>query len=128
MASGTLVGVATELGDLIVDVERTNGGWSDREVCRQAERQGHNLTPTDVYNYRHQGMKTLVPAKVIGLAAGLQIPPHRVAAAVLADLGIPIPRWDVTPEQAIAQDISLPAHDRRRLLGMLEQARADSGR
>lgn len=127
--SGTLTQVATtQLGDLIVDVKRVNGWKFDRDVCRQAVARGYTLTPTDVMNYRKRGMgATLVPGKVLALAAGLEIPPHRIVAAVLADLGIPMPSGDVTPEHAIESDISLPAHDRRRLLGMLAQARAESG-
>lgn len=127
--NGTLVRVATtQLSDLIDEVERINGDWSDRQVCRQAEAAGHNLTPSDVHKYRKFGMQTLVVDKVVALAAGLHIPAHRVAAAVLCDLGIDMPSNDVTPETAVASDVTLPAHDRRRILGLLAQARADSGR
>lgn len=84
---------------------------------------GHKLTTSDVSLWRLQGMRTLVPAKVVGLAAGLHVPPYRVALAVLSDLGIDVPLEVRTPEAAIHHDAELSARAKDWLLSILERER-----
>lgn len=108
----------------LIDTVRTANGWSDRDVVRQAEARGENLSRTDVSNYRLRGMVQLVPEKMIALAAGLRIEPYRVALAVLEDRGIAIPLDARTPEQAIRFDETLTAETRENLLAILDRVRA----
>lgn len=110
----------------LIDGIRELNQWSDKTIARQAVAAGHNLTPSDLTNYRRMGMKTLVPAKVVALGAGLKIPAYRVAVAVLQDLGIDVPLDSSPPERALELDISLPVHTKRAVLALLRQAREDS--
>lgn len=112
----------TALARLIDGTLRING-WSDREVVRHAVQQGHRLTRSDVSLYRQQGMKTLVPGKVKGLAAALRLPAHRVAVCVLEDLGIVVPADVRTPEEAVEQDETLTADTRESVLLLLSRDR-----
>lgn len=88
------------LAALIDDTESRND-WRDTRVVEQATKAGHKLTTSDISNYRTVGMRRLVPAKMRALAAGLRLPPYRVAVAALADLGIDVPLQVLTPEEAI---------------------------
>ena len=110
------------LAALIDDTEGLNH-WSDRDVVRQAEAQKANLSRQDITNYRHRGMRTIVPDKIAALAAGLRLPTYRVAVAVLADHGIELPLDMATPESAIGHDHTLPAATRDALLAILKDAR-----
>lgn len=110
------------LAALIDDTERVNE-WTDRRVAQQATDAGHNLTKSDVSYYRTKGMRTLVPAKVAALGAGLKVPAYRVALAVLSDLGVHIPQDVRTPEDAIHHDHRLSARTRETLLLLIEQDR-----
>jgi hypothetical protein len=68
-------------------------------------------------------MRNIVPAKIIALGRGLQLPAYRIAVAVLSDVGIDIP-FDVnTPEDCIAADLSLSASTKRSLLAILRAER-----
>lgn len=62
------------LAALIDGVEARND-WTDTRVVQQAKTRGHKLTTSDVSDYRHRGMKQIVPAKIRALAAGLELPP-----------------------------------------------------
>lgn len=118
------------LATLIDDVIDRNGGreqgWSDRRIVRDAQARGYRLTASDVSLYRQQGMKTLVPAKVIAVAAGLHVPPYRVALAVLSDLGIDVPLEARTPEAAIHHDPTLSVRAKDWLLSILQKERAEA--
>lgn len=122
----SISGVA--LNALIDAVVAANGWRFDAELSRSATRKGYKLTTSDITNYRKVGMRKLSPEKVVALAAGMELPPYRVAVAVLEDLGIKVPLDMTTPERAISQDMTLPVNTKRTLLLILEQARAgDSG-
>lgn len=107
---------------LIDDTIKRNE-WTDTRVVQQAKDRGYTLTTSDVSNFRHQGMKQIVPAKIIALAAGLQVPAYRVALAVLADAGIEVPLDARTPELSIEHDHTLSAFARRHLLAILKEDR-----
>lgn len=111
------------LAALIDGVEARND-WTDTRVVQQAKTRGHKLTTSDVSDYRHRGMKQIVPAKIRALAAGLELPPYRVALAVLTDHGVEIPMDIRSPEQAIEHDETLTASVRRSLLAILRQERS----
>lgn len=113
---------AMAVAALIDGVEETNE-WTDTRVVRQALDRGFKLTTSDVSDYRHKGMRTIVPAKILALAAGLQIPAYRVALAILHDAGIEVPQDVRTPEEAIANDHTLSAHIRESLLLLIEKDR-----
>lgn len=110
------------LAALIDDTEERNE-WTDRRVAQQATEAGCKLTKSDVSQYRQQGMRTLVPAKVTALGAGLKLPAYRVALAVLSDLGVAIPQDVRSPEDAIHHDHTLSARTRETLLLLIEQDR-----
>lgn len=110
------------LAELIDNVEEINE-WKDPRVVKQAEERGHKLSTSDISGYRLRGMKTIVPAKIIALAAGLRIPPYRVALAVLHDVGIDIPQDIRTPEDAVANDYTLSVHTRDTLLTLISRDR-----
>lgn len=111
------------LAALIDEIEHRNE-WTDVRVSAQATAAGYKVTPSDISDYRHRGMRQIVPAKLIGLARGLQIPPYRVAIAVLSDVGIDVP-FDVrSPEDAIAADTTISAATRRALLAILREDRS----
>lgn len=112
------------LSALIDDTLQRNG-WSDRDVVREAERQGHKLNPTEISNWRHGGMKQLVARKIEALAAGLRLPPHVIALAVLQDHGITVPVDGVSAEQAVEADYTLSAKAKTFLLSIIEQDRAE---
>lgn len=111
------------LAALIDEIEEINE-WTDTRVVKQAAERGHKLTTSDVSDYRHRGMRTVVPAKIRALAAGLQIPAYRVAVAILHDAGIDLPQDVRTPEDAIANDHTLSLHTREALLLLIEKDRA----
>lgn len=120
---GTLPNVASnELAALIDRTEKINE-WSDRDVARHASVRGHKLTSSDLSLYRRHGMRTLVPAKVRAIAAGLQLPAYHVAIAVLSDLGIDIPLEVRTPERAVELDETIPKRTRDILLGIISGER-----
>lgn len=110
------------LASLIDDTEARNE-WRDTKVAEQAKDRGHTLTKSDISYYRTNGMRTLKASKVLALAAGLQVPPYRVALAVLEDLGIGVPLDVRSPEEAISHDHTLSALTRRHLLAMLREDR-----
>lgn len=110
------------LARLIDDTERRNQ-WTDRRIVAQATRSGHKLTTSDMTLYRQRGMRTLVPAKVRALAAGMNLPAALVAATVLEDLGIPMPLDVRSVEDAIRRDPELSARTRQTLLLLVEQDR-----
>lgn len=110
------------LAALIDDTEEINE-WTDRRVAQQAVEAGCKLTKSDLSLFRLQGMRTLVPAKVTALAAGLHLPAYRVALAVLADLGVTVPQDVRSPEDAIHHDHTLSARTRQTLLLLIEQDR-----
>lgn len=110
------------LATLIDRIEEIND-WTDTRVVKQATARGHKLTTSDVSDYRHRGMRTIVPAKIIALAAGLQIPAYRVALAILHDAGIDVPQDVRSPEDAIANDDRLSVNTRESLLLLLERER-----
>lgn len=111
------------LAALIAEIEARND-WSDRRVVEQAQAAGHKLTTSDMSDYRHRGMRTIIPRKIIALGRGLHIPAYRVAVAVLSDVGIDVP-FDVrTPEDAIAADETISAATRRALLAILREDRS----
>lgn len=110
------------LAALIDDTEARND-WRDPKVAEQAKDRGHVLTKSDISYYRLNGMRTLKASKVHALAAGLQVPPYRVALAVLHDLGIDVPLDIRSPEEAIQHDHTLSAITRRHLLAMLKDER-----
>lgn len=112
------------LAALIDDVEARNE-WRDTDVVRHATSLGLKLTTSDMTDYRLRGMKHLVPAKIVALGRGLQIPPYRVAIAILSDKGIDFPLDVRTPEDAIDADIQLSAATRRNLLAILREDRAN---
>jgi hypothetical protein len=114
------------LATLIEETARRNDGWSNAEIARRATARGHVLTRSDISLWRNQGMRTLVPGKVVALAAGLSLPPYRVAVAVLADLGIDVPLEARTPEAAIHHDTTLSAKAKDWLLSILERERVDN--
>jgi hypothetical protein len=110
------------LAALIDSIEEINE-WKDTRVVRQATDRGHKLTSSDISDYRHRGMRTIVPAKILALAAGLQIPAYRVALAILHDVGIIVPQDVRTPEDAIANDHTLSAFTRDSLLVLIDKDR-----
>jgi hypothetical protein len=107
----------------LIDATEDRNEWSDRDVVRRAEAQDHRLNRQDITNYRHIGMKTIVPAKIKALAEGLGLPAYRVAQAVLEDHGIVLPMEARTPEDAIRHDHELPERTRAALLAILSDAR-----
>lgn len=107
------------LVSLIEDVSARNE-WQDADLVRRAQSRGHRLTKSDVSDYRHRGMRTLVPAKVKALAAALGVAPYLVALAVLADMGIDVPMEARRPEEAIEHDHTLSVKAREHLLAILE--------
>lgn len=115
--------VTSALAALIDRTEEANQ-WSDADVARRAEGHPTRLTPQDISNWRHNGMKQLVPGKVVVLAHGLGLPAYRVAVAVLADLGIDVPLDARSPEAAIHHDHTLSDASRNWLLTVLERERA----
>lgn len=110
------------LAALIDSIEEINE-WKDTRVVRQAADRGHKLTSSDVSDYRHRGMRTIVPAKILALAAGLQIPAYRVALAILHDAGIVVPQDVRTPEDAISHDHTLSAYTRDAILVLIDKDR-----
>jgi hypothetical protein len=115
----------TALAALIDETEARNV-WTDRQVSKQAQTAGHKVTPSDVSLYRLQGMKQLVPVKIVGLAAGLRLPAYRVAVAVLEDAGISVPLDARSPEDAIHHDHTLSARTRETLLLIIDRDRSDA--
>jgi hypothetical protein len=109
---------------LIDDTIERNDWRSDTRVVQQAADRGHKLNKAEVSSYRLRGMKQIVPEKVIALAAGLQVPPYRVALAVLADAGIDVPLDVRSPELAIEHDPTLSVAARRHVLAIIEADRA----
>lgn len=107
----------------LIDETLERNEWPAAEVARNATRSGHMLTTSDVSLYRKQGMPTLVPGKVIALAAGLRLPAYRVAVTVLEDLGINVPVDVRTPEAAIHHDHTLTARTKEQLLLLIEHDR-----
>lgn len=105
---------------LIDDMLRRNG-WTDSSIAQEATQLGHKLSRQDIGNWRKTGgmVKKLSPDKVRALAAGLHLPPYRVAVAVLADLGIDVPMDVRSPEDAIHHDHTLSPHTRKQLLALL---------
>jgi hypothetical protein len=108
----------------LIDDTRDRNEWHDPEIAQRATSRGYKLSTSDLSNYRVRGVKTIVPAKVIALAAGLQIPPYRVAVAMLEDLGIVVPLEVLTPEAAIHHDYTLAVKTRDFLLAMIERERS----
>lgn len=113
------------LASLIGDCIRING-WSAAEVARRGNRADERLTKSDVSNYQLRGMPTIVPYKIRALARGLDVPPYRVALAVLEDVGIAVPQDVRSPERAVEHDHTLTAQARRHLLAILREARTDA--
>lgn len=109
----------------LIDDTRERNQWSDPDIARRATSRGHRLLKSNISDYRLRGMPTIVPAKIRALAAGLELPPYRVALAVLSDHGIDVPTDVRTPEDAIHHDHTLSAHARRSLLLLIEQDRAE---
>lgn len=117
------------LGDLIDTVKDING-WSDPDLSRNAQRKGFVLSKSNVSRYRIEDPMLSISASAIKtLAAALDVPEARVAAAALQSMQIdasagaifPIP----TVETAVRHDLSLSARDRELLLALLERMRID---
>jgi hypothetical protein len=105
--------------ELIDETIRRNG-WTDASVARDATNLGHKLTRQAIGNWRGDGgMKLLSPERVRALAAGLHLPPYRVALAVLEDLGIEVPVEVRSVEDAIHHDHQLAPHTKEQLLALL---------
>lgn len=83
----------------------------------------YRFTKSDVSDLRNGKRPTLVPEKIIGLAAALQLPPYKVAIAWLGDHGIDVPQDVRTPEDAIMHDHTLSARARRDLLTLIANDR-----
>lgn len=109
----------------LIDDTRRRHGWNDASIARDASNRGHKLTRQDIGNWRAaEGMTRPSPDKMRALAAGLQLPPYRVALAVLADMGIEVPLEVRTVEDAIEHDHTLSPHARAQLLALLQLERA----
>lgn len=111
--------VSSELVRLI-DACLAANDESGNDAVRHAVTAGHKFSKSDLSDFRADKPATLVPAKILGLAAALQVRPYRVALAWLADHGISVPEDVRTPEDAIAHDHTLSARGRRDLLALVK--------
>jgi hypothetical protein len=113
------------LAQLIDSIKAAND-WSDPDLVNNAKEKHHVLSKSNISRYR----LPLVSIKgeiIHALAAGLRISPAQVATAAVESMGIPLPQYDgATPEQAVRLDTDLSVKDKRLVLSLLQQLRADS--
>lgn len=117
-AMGRLVDATLPMNDESANAAAQRG---EKAVKRLSPK--HRFTKSDISDLRNGKRPTLVPEKIIGLAAALQLPAYKVAIAWLADHGIDIPQDVRTPEDAIAHDHTLSARVRRDLLTLIANHR-----
>jgi hypothetical protein len=110
---------------MLIDEVKTDHGWSDADVARHARRAGHPISKQHVANLRAQDpLKSLVPATLRALAAGLELPLPRIVEAALSAAGLPSgPPADWSIEAAIQADPELPVAAKRLLLQSVAVAR-----
>lgn len=115
---------SNELAALIDTVEASNG-WTDPDIAQRATIAGHKMSKSLVSLIRTGGTKTIVPSQMRALAAGLDLPLHRVVRAALATFDLELPGSEfLTPEDAIRADESLDLSTKRTLLVVLSEARS----
>jgi len=106
------------LGQLIAQVEAANG-WSDVDVARRATADGYPMSKSNISRIRIEPVKSVVPAQVRGLAAGLGISRSQVALTSLASAGIHVTQEPNSVEDAIRRDIMLSEAEKKMLLTVL---------
>ncbi len=113
------------LGRLIADVMQTNG-WTLADVSRRASQHGQQLSPQNVSRLRNEPIVSVVGKWVQALAYGLDLPPATIATAAVQSMGFTIDGPAVvSPEDSIAHDQRLSERDRRLVLAVLRELRAE---
>lgn len=115
----------TALGRLIREVQRVNG-WSYAEISRNASAAGRRLSKSRVESLRNDPLPSISVKAIHALAAGLRVPPERVAGAALETMGFGAAPGEVDAAAAVAADPALSDAMRRVLLAALATAREES--
>jgi hypothetical protein len=106
------------LGQLIDQVEAANG-WSDVDVARRATAAGYPMSKSNISRIRTEPVRSVVPAQVRGLAAGLGISQSQVALTSMTSAGIHVAQEANSVEDAVRRDLLLSEADKKVLLTML---------
>jgi transcriptional regulator with XRE-family HTH domain len=117
--------MTTHLGALIAHQQELNGLSYDQIVQRALAR-GEKLGRANISRVVNGENPALSKATIMGLAAGLGVTPATVARAAVADMGIVLAEADADAETAIRTDPTLPERDRRILIAVLAEMRAQA--
>lgn len=112
------------LGELI-DIARRANGWSDEDVAVRARRRDEKLVKSTISEIRRNGLRTITPGLIRGLAAGLDLPAGQVLRAALRTLGLD-EGAETSLVDAIRADPYLPAFAKRQMIATVEMARAEA--
>jgi transcriptional regulator with XRE-family HTH domain len=111
----------TALGRLIHDVQAANR-WSYADIAENARVAGQSLSKSHVESLRNKRLPSISAKAIEALAAGLRVPPSRVAQAAIETMGFELDADAVTAHAAIAADPALSEPVRRVLLAALDAA------
>lgn len=106
------------LGQLVDQVEAANG-WSDVDVAQRATSAGYPMSKSNISRIRNEPVKSVIPAQVRGLAAGLGISQSQVALTSLTSAGIHVAQEPNSVEDAVRRDLMLSEADKKTLLTVL---------
>lgn len=111
----------------LIDSVKAANDWSDTKLVQNARERGRHLSKSNISRYR----SPLVSIKgeiIKALAAGLRVSPAQVATAAIESMDIALISHDSpTPEQAVRLDTQLSDADKRVILALIEQLRANRG-
>jgi hypothetical protein len=115
----------TELGRLIREVIEAEPGWSQTRVAQNAQGKRFDLSKQTVSAFVRKPLYSISRDNIEALAAGLDLPPRRVARAAMESLGYP-PDPELTSREALMRDVELSSSMRKVLVAALEVAHQES--
>jgi hypothetical protein len=117
----------TPLGRLISEVQAANR-WSYADIAANARSAGQDLSKSHVEALRNKRLPSISAKAIEALAAGLRVPPDRVAQAALETMGYSLSSGGgATAHEAVAADPGLSEPVRRVLLAAIAAAHEEYG-
>lgn len=107
----------------LIDETRQVNGWSDQDIVDRAEAAGYSMSKANISRIRNSDVVAVNIGFVNALAVGLGVPRAMIARAALAAAGIIIGIDNLTIEDAIHRDTTLPLESKQTLRLMVQAMR-----
>jgi hypothetical protein len=109
----------------LIDTLKSTNDWSDPVIVENAQRDGHDLTKSNISRIRNEDpLLSIKGSTILALAAGLRVSAAQVAIAAVESMGIVLPSYErPTVEQVVRLDMTLAERDRTILLATMRGIR-----